>query len=445
MVVMSRKLRTNKKGELYTITDIPAFKNSIDSFGNLISRNTTNEADIGAEYPFSPERLRLYEDNQRVFVQYGENPTNTEGNTILNDAVDSWFLRPSQGSVVKFTTAERFRYIVGYVIVPSFAFAINKQLNEGDKIVIGFGEADLENDMANADGWFFIYTPDLKANTIRISEYRLGEEVATQVIEINKAINIWKRMAIRVNWYNVGADFFQETYSDRGKQYNPLIGGLDVGDAKGPSSANKRVEFAIKRGVSSPPIELEIGSIGVETLGDVGVIQRQKISQHSYTFSTTGSWVPILAFRTKPGFENVFSELEEIIITDWGGNSDVTLAAQAISPEKVQDSGGNPLVDSDYQSFLEHSGINTALEFTTNIAQAPDSNGTIQTSIAESTGVGGYQVGFSTYNTSQQGQNKQATSRFIKRAVHDTDVIVIFGLAPTASEIKYLLVTEQDW
>lgn len=74
-------------------------------------------------------------------------------------------------------TAELYRYKVGLVIYPSWAFGINLSLESSDKVVMGYGHPDLNNDMAGADGWFLILEPDLAGDEFKIAIYRNGTAV----------------------------------------------------------------------------------------------------------------------------------------------------------------------------------------------------------------------------------------------------------------------------
>src|SRR6056297_788376 len=140
-----------------------------DAFGSQVTKGVTNEADLSGNYPLSPERWRLFIDGTRQFIQY---------DTIsqLAEIVDGHEITPEQGEVARLATTERFRYVVGYVIEPSFAFELSRSLETGDKLVVGYGEPDLENDMADADGWFFIHTPDQADDEVEVAEYRAGEK-----------------------------------------------------------------------------------------------------------------------------------------------------------------------------------------------------------------------------------------------------------------------------
>lgn len=424
-------------GEPFNIVD--NIKANTDALGSNIVQNTRNVADLAGHYPFSPERFRLYIDGNRQNIQYG-------AISQYNKQIDYHELIPNQGEVVTLKTAERFRYVVGFIIEPSYALAVSRSLEEGDKIVFGLGKDDLENDMANADGWFWIYTPDLGDNQIRMSEYRNGTEVDFNIVSLQKALQIWKRLANRINWYNVGNNEGIETYTEDGEQYNPLVGKTSVDNGRGPELGNHRVTFSIRRGASSSPITLEVGSIGVKTLGGVTSIKRSKIGESSYTFTTINEWVPILALRTKDTHKMVSTVLSDINIVEWGGAGDVEVLVKNHDPSLVLDSGGNVLVDSDFSTPELMTKINTSIEVTKNVAQAPDKNGTPQSSILQGP-LGGYTVGYSSFLQEGSGQNKvrNQNSLQVKRLVPDGDITVFWARAENAETAKFQYVTEQDW
>jgi hypothetical protein len=106
--------------------------NSTDAFGKSVRLGTTNEADLPSHYDYSPERYRLYVDDTRQFIQYDGFPAQ------FADNADSFSLLPqADGEVVKLETAERYRYVVQYVLEWSLAFQTNQDLNSGDVWAVG--------------------------------------------------------------------------------------------------------------------------------------------------------------------------------------------------------------------------------------------------------------------------------------------------------------------
>jgi len=138
---------------------------SITSFDQLSSTGINNKADIASHYPHSPERHRLYINDSRFLLQYNSTAK-------FEDADDSWILKPAAGDTIQYQTAERFRYVVGFVSAVGQAFQTNQSLQSGDKIVVGYGDSDLANDMAAADGWFVEFVPELADDQGYLTTYR---------------------------------------------------------------------------------------------------------------------------------------------------------------------------------------------------------------------------------------------------------------------------------
>lgn len=414
-----------------------------DSFGDLVADGTTIRADVAGHYPFSAERHRFFENGNRIFVQYGE------GASIYQDTTDGHVLSPGQDDVLTLRSAEKYRYVVGYDMIASFSYGTNRALETGDVIVVGYGNPDLENDFASADGWFFVWDDSIQSDEVKIVEYRDGTQVAGQTVPVEKGIETWKRMAIRFNWYNVGASQFTETYTENGFQTNDIVGRLSVDNGKGPLSGNQNIFFSVKRGAASSALEFEVGSFGVKILGSAAPIVRTKISEHSFTFSATDEWVPMLAFRLDPTKPNVTSSIIEVRIMEWDGTDDLRMLGKSHGAEKVLDAGGNVLDATDYEVPVEQSTFGSAIQVSENVAQAPDQTGTPQTAITDASGdkPGGYQVGYATSRATGSGSNTivRTSSRVIKRQINPGDVVVIWGNADNTESVQYEIVVEQDW
>jgi len=63
-----------------------------DAFGNQIALGTTNEADLGGHYSYSPERYRVEINGDRQQIQYNGNPSQ------FDDADDGFVLAPERKS-----------------------------------------------------------------------------------------------------------------------------------------------------------------------------------------------------------------------------------------------------------------------------------------------------------------------------------------------------------
>lgn len=409
----------------------------VDNFGRQIALGVRNDADISAEYRFSPERWRLERNGSREYLQYGSSP-------VYSKPDDHHILSPAQGDVVALRTAERFRYSVGLVIVPSWAFGLSRSLESGDKVVVGYGDPDLNNDMASADGWFLIFDDEIADNEVKLTEYRDGTVVdGPRVVQMNNGITSWRRVQMDVNWYNVGNAKVMETSTSDGEQNNRLIGALSVDEGRGPKHGNQWVGTWVKRGSSSSALEVDMGSIAVQTIGEGTNINRQKVGQHEHTFATTGAWVPILAMRRDD--QSVNTQLSELDITGWGGNSDVELLVKAHGQEKVLNGNGNPIPDSEYSTPELQSPINSALEVATTVNEGPrQSDGTTQTSITDSGGPGGIQIGVEVSRESKAGVGEPDVG-IAKRGFRGDEVAVVWGRAGTADTINFQYTIDQNW
>ena len=131
-----------------TIDDLlDIFRASTDAFGNQTRLNYQNIGDLAGHYPYSPERFRVYVNGTRQQIQYdGEPPEFT-------DEIDVHSLTPQNaGDTVTLETTEIFRYAVGYVLEWSFAMQTTGQLQSGDAVIVGYGDADLANSTDDSPG-----------------------------------------------------------------------------------------------------------------------------------------------------------------------------------------------------------------------------------------------------------------------------------------------------
>jgi hypothetical protein len=425
------------------------FTDSRDAFGKSVRLGTTNEADLASHYSYSPERYRLFVDGNRQFIQYDGAPAQFE------DTVDSFLLKPqADGEVVTLKTAERYRYVVGYVIQWSFAFQINQELQSGDVWAVGYGDPDLENSTddtpgPNADGWFVYQNSSNNTNEAILAEYRNGSEVSAVTVSFEKLPQTFGRVAGSTNWYNVGETSLVETYIETvngNEQKNDRIGTVGVPDGKGPERGNQRIHASVKAGNGAGSLEFEQGSIGLRTFGNVSGILRAKTFDFSLDYTgTTTEFEPLLAIRVDPDRLEVNTQFTVLEPLEFGGNDDIVLIAQIFNKENVEDGGGNQLVDADYRAPTELSATNSVLEISTNVEQVPDSTGTQQTSM---TNPGGYQVGYGSLTASgSQGTSGRVVSRARtqKRAVPNGDVAVLMARSPSTGTVKGDLRFEQDW
>jgi hypothetical protein len=406
-------------------------KSSITAFDQLIGDNTTNKSDIASHYNHSPERHRLYVNDSRFLLQYNST-------TKFADNPDNWTLKPNAGDTIEYYTAERFRYAVGYVISIGQAFQVNQSLQTGDKVVVGYGDADLANDMASADGWFVEFVPELPDDQGYITVYRDGNQVFKELTRFEKGLTDWRRMQNELNWYNVGNRTILETYTDNGQQFNEIQNNSSIDNDKGPISGNHRVVFGVKAGGSTTGLELEAGSMDVIIKGNAKPILRDKAGAltNNYEGLTAGNWEAIAAVRVNPENDNVNVQLSGLNIMETSTNTDVQLLVISVNPSNTDASS--------FETPVEHSDQNSALQVTTNVSTFPDVDGN---EVTNSTNMGGYQLGYASTYTQDTGTNERRASsgRVRKRNIYNGDVAVVLAKAGDPTEITFENNTEQEW
>jgi len=425
-----------------------------DAFGNQVSLGTTNEADLASHYSYSQERYRVFVDNVRQQIQYDGFPTQ------FTDNPDSFSLEPqSAGEVVTLKTAERYRYVVQYVIQWSLAFQTNQTLQAGDVWAVGYGDPDLENSTddapgPNADGWFVYQNSSFAEHTVRLAEYRDGTEVDGLDVDLTKLPTTWGRIAGSTNWYNVGETSLKESYVTTEKgvktQRNDTVGTVGVEDGKGPTNGNQRMFASVKTGASGAgSLELEVGSIGVRTFGSVAGILRSKTFDFELTYGgTTGEFEPLLAVRVDPDRANVNTQFAVLEPLEFSASDDLVLIAQIFDKNNVLDTNGDPLTDGDFSTPEELSALNSVIQTAGAVEQVPDSTGTAQTSMTDP---GGYQVAYGSLTasggtTGPPGSGRVSSrARTQKRLIPNGDIAVIMARSDSTGTIDGDLQFEQDW
>lgn len=410
-------------------------KHSITSFDTLIADSTKNKADIGSHYTHSPERHRLYINGTRFQLQY-----NTTAK--FEDAIDSWILKPAANDIIEYVTAERFRYVVGYVIAISQAFQTNQSLQTGDKIVVGYGDPDLSNDMADADGWFIEFVPELDDNDAYITEYRNGTQIDSQRVSglrsFEEPITSWRRIEQVLNWYNVGNRKVIETFTDGGTQHNPVVQDSSIDGGKGPVTGNQRVVFGVKAGANTDNLELECGSLGVVIKGNVEPIIRAKSYTQTANYGGSGDWEALAAIRIDPNRKLVSTQITNLQIMELENDVDMRLMIINFDPSNTDATG--------FATPPEHNHDNSVVEVTTNVSEFVDSTGTTTTATADP---GGYQLGYASRYTAGTGtanRRESTASRTRKRNIYNGDyALILADSGTTATNVTFEIETEQDW
>jgi len=420
-----------------------------DAFDNLVVQGTTVEADLASHYTYSPERYRLFINGTRQFIQYDGNPTG------FDDSGDTFDLTPqNSGDVWVYETAERFRYVVGYISEWSQALELNQSLGTDDSLIVGYGDADLNNSTDDqpgpaADGWFVIHDSADADNEAELAEYRDGTKVDSTDVTFTELFQTFGRLEGQTNWYNVGNTVLTETYTTGdGEQNNDVVGKVANNTGRGPTDGNQRFQVSLKVGnaTSAGSLTAEVGSFGLKTLGEVTGVLRTKTFDVTETYNgTTGEFEPVLAIRIDPDRQNVTSELSVLEPLKFSATDDLIIIAQLFAPENVADSGGSQLVDGDFSTPNELSAQNSVIETSTAVDQVADSTGTLQTSMTDP---GGYQLGYGSLTSEGAGGGNARTSsraRTQKRTVTAGDYVVVMIRSDSTGDLKFDIQFEQDW
>lgn len=423
---------------------------SREAFDRDVSLSTTNEADISGEYPYNPERWRFYVNGTRQLLQYGTVPEHTQ-------EADYQAITPqAEDDTVTLQSAERFRYVVQFVIEWSLALTLNQELQSGDVLVVGYGDPDLANATGTdpfgpaADGWFVSQEGADAVDEAVISEVRAGTVVEAQPIKLNKLFQTQGRLAGETNWYNVGETAITETDTipdqrgrDQGppgnRQRNDRLGRVASNDGRGPEGANKHLTVSLKAGVDGAgTTTAEVGSMGLRTLGDVTALLRRKSAIDEVTVENgdSGTYEPVFAMRVDPDRRYVNTQLRQVLGIEFGGNADIAILTIAADPSNTDASG--------FDTPEQHAETNSVLEVTDSVTTFPDTTGA---EVSTATNPGGYQLSYDTLFTAGSGQESvsPATDRVAKRSIHNGDIAIVLANAAGTGDLTIQYQVEQDW
>jgi len=428
------------------------FKKSSDNFDKLLTRNTSNKADLAAHYQISPERYRFEVNGVQRFLSYGVPDE-------LTDSVDSFDVNPNAGDTNTFRTAEHWRYSVGFTVSVSWAEKFNQALSGNDVYVRGFGDTDQENAAAgealgpSADGWFIINTASMASNRVKFVIYRDGTEKASDTVITQRDITAHRRFDITFDWYNVGSATLVESFvTVNGRQSNPQISeiGVDtsngVGVDKGPETGNKQVEFSVSADSGNSGLVMQVGSIGIIDNGDTASIKRTKTARLDVSYGAGGDdWLPVAAIRENDSRKVINTQLQNLSITNKSDNTaDLQVIAVAVNAGNTDATG--------FTTPPEHNQFNSIIEQTLNVTTQPDpsqSDAVNVTSVSTAlANPGGWQVGYASSYSSGVGTNteRSSTSAVNPRNFYPDDVVLILARS-TVDNLDFTVeyVSEQQW
>lgn len=400
-----------------------------DTFGNQIRRITRNELDIASQYQYSPERLRLFRDNTRQFVQYDAPITG------FTDADRTWDLAPGSDETLHIESAESVSYVVNYETVATFAFELNQSLGTGDVVQVGPRTA--------TDGWYMEQRGSDHTDT-QVDIIQLDDGSTTTLasdVELDKPTTDACRYECRFNWYGVGSQVWTQTFTEDGTQRNTRLVETSEDGAFAPATGNVNLWYEITQAAGNSGVELSVGSMSMITNGAIANLTRSKPQTVSVSLpSTNDTWLPIYAIRLNPDVPNVNARFRSLNITSYENNTFLELVAASMSPDKTDATG--------FSIPAYHHAQNSAFQDTTNISEVPDDEGT-QGTLGASDKYGGYTIATSSISSggntlSTQGDISAATEA--KKSILGSDEIVFLARTGNAgATLRFTWGADQDW
>lgn len=401
-----------------------------DVFGNQITARQSL-IDLAGHYEYTPERWRVFVDGVRQYIQYGSAPQYAHN-------VDTHDLTPAAGETVTLESADDVIYTVQFELALTWAFELSQQLQTGDRLRVGIFD--------DQDGWYMEQDSSHATDEADFVIRRQGSESSRDTFNIEYPTTKWARLKLETGWYRVTRQRWERSYPEEGEQQNPIIGRTDPLPNKGPAKGNLPLRFQITAGSGTSNLTLKAGSTAAILSGDPDNITRAKNYRETFTLATGtgGNYVPVLAFRRAPDGRLVRMEFTDTNIPKFTGNDDIIGLLLACGKEKVLDSNGNQLTDSNFDTPNELNNSNSVVQTTTDVAQFPDNTGTPVTSAANP---GGYQLGLSTLYTSGSAGKIKATgtNTNAKRVVANGDLAVLAIKTPAAGDFDYEATIEQDY
>lgn len=402
----------------------------LDAFGRVSSvAGSRNIIDIASHYEFSPERLRLYRNGSRSFPQY---------NSVsqFTDNADHWLLSPDADDTMRIESAESGTYVVNYTLQASWAFQLNQSLADGD--VLRFGPRNTD------DGWFVEQRgadhTDLQADIIE----RVNGSNTTLVenVVLPKPFTGWYRWECTFGWYAVLNQLWTLTYPNSENQIvNDRFAATSNPGNRGPRTGNLNLWIEVEADATTSDLQLEVGSMGMVTVGDPTSLQRDKPQYESITLSgSTDTWEPLLALRIDPDNSNVNAQMTDVQILDYGANADCELLVVSVDADKTDASG--------FSSPEYHHDYNSALQTTESVSQVPNTSGS-QKDLGSAEAPGGYTMAAA---VDIDGGNRSGTAstsnqaRQEKKHILNSDHVVFLARSGTIDNtLNFVWDADQNW
>lgn len=333
-------------------------------------------ADLNLAYPHSAQRYRYYVDGSREFIIYG----NSTGFT------DNGFktLTSSGGSTHEYRTAQNFIHVAGRESRITTGFKLNRLPNSGERVVVGYGNPDIENDLASADGWLIEIPPGLNSNEVYFNLYRNGSIISNdgqkRLVQLENDLTDWNALTIRTALNgHFGAQLLQTSVDQNFEQTETasrLVAASYDGN-KGPQNKNAPITYAVK----GDGLEIDVGDAAFEQLPETAEPQKRfkEFGFFNLNVGTTGTFVPIAAARQAPSQDAISGVLQKLTISNFdSNNATLTVLFKEFDPSKVNFAGTG--------SWSTPTGMissETSVQVREDVDQFADNTGTLVTSTAD--------------------------------------------------------------
>lgn len=399
-----------------------------DDFDIPSVKNWNNEMDIASHYNFSPERLRLFRNGTRQFVQYNSI-------TQFNDAADVWELQPDAGDSMHIESAESGTYVVNYTLQASFALSINQSLQDGD--IVRFGPFN------NSDGWYLEQRGTDHTDTQVDFIQKSGGTTTTieSDVELCAPLTEFTRFENEYIWYNVASGgAWKQTFSENNTLSNEELTEVAMG-GRGPETGNLTLRMEVEASATTTGLGLNAGSMALNTRGAVRGLVRDKPQTVEVTIpATNGVWHPLYAVRIDPDNDDVNANLADLSILSYANNAVVELVAVNFDASNTDASGWSV---PDY-----HHAQNSALQSTTSITTVVDDTGT-SSDLSAGAKFGGYTLASAQIETGGATKNTVGTETDAvveKKNILSSDHLVFLARTGNAGgTLRFEWDARQDW
>lgn len=329
----------------------------------------SNATDISAKYPHSSQRWRYYIGGNREFIRYGDS-------TGFSSSDNFTAITTSGGAVYTYETAQKFEHSVRYESEIGVSFKIEQSLDAGEKIVVGYGDPDLENNMASADGWFMEFESGIPNDECYIAVYENGTIITNggsrKKVELTNPVTNWSRLSIQI--FSGGPEYislyentpFEAKTSNRGFR---KVGTASSNEDKiAEISTNKKITFSIRG--SGASMEISGASFNVNSAESNSLSRTKQLGFFGVPVNTTGTYIPIAAARQEPSKSDIKGELLNMRITYFDSEADVEVVAKEFDPQNVTFGGSD--------SWKYEAGLTadeTTVQFRNDVDQVVDNTG----------------------------------------------------------------------